>query len=311
MNKGRHGFSRINTDRSRGAMSQVPFTRMHSITFWVALLCALLAGSARSQQGPAAYPQQFAGIWKAQYQGRNFLVLDLHEEAVQLAGTIRTAGPHIDFTASGEVEKVTGDLAEPIRLKDVAIRGKYLFFVATEGSGETSRWRMEVTSPGHANLQLLDAPAGQHANPIAVVRESIFGSGPATGAIARAEVPAELRQFAGEWKTEYQGHAFITVVLKEEAGKLVGACQHSRSINWDKHGQLTIVSEELAEDQIVSATAAGKTLSLVIGNSDDPEDPVKIALTLTGADEAEGVLVGLPPDVPKQRPWLFKRTASQ
>jgi hypothetical protein len=291
-------------------MTRVSSTALLRGLLFSAVLGTCFVGFAVSQQGPNTYPQQFVGIWRAQYQGRDFLLLNLHEEAVQLAGTIRRAEVHIDLAGSGDVDNVRGDLNEPVRLRQVGIKGQDLFFVLTEPGGQTTQWRMEVTSPGRANLQLLTLPQGQHANPIAIVRESIFGPAPPPAASRSTELPADLHQFIGEWKTEYQGHAFLTLVLREEGGKLVGACQHSRSINWDKRGQLTIVSEELADDEIVSATAAGKTLSLVIGNSDDPDDPVKIALTLTSADEAQGVLLGLPPDVSKQRPWLFRRTAT-
>ena len=165
---------------------------------------------------------------------------------------------------------------------------------------------MEITNPGVGLLQRMGVP---DAKPISIARETIFGLTTAPGPNVHVETPADLQQFAGEWKTEHAGHAFITLILREQGGKLVGNCRHSRSINWDKHGELTIVSEELAEDDVLSATASGTTLSLVIANAEDPDTPVKIALTLTSSDQAQGVLLDLPSDVPRQKPWVFRRTS--
>ena len=256
----------------------------------------VLAGTAGGQVAPKsqAYPQQFVGIWKSPDPEHSTLVLNLHEEGVQLAGTLAVATP------------AAGGSAAPPKIAGAKISGPYLLFEGPDEHGTAAQWRMEVMNPGVGLLQRMEVPGS---NPISIARETIFGLTTAPGPNVHVDTPADLQQFAGEWKTEHASRAFITLVLREQGGKLVGSCRHSRSINWDKHGELTLVSEELTEDDVLSASTLGKTLSLVIANAEDPDTPVKIALTLTSADQAQGVLLDLPSDVPRQKPWLFQRTS--
>ena|SRR5215471_2058590 len=118
----------------------------------------------------------------------------------------------------------------------------------------------------------------------------------------------ELGMFAGAWKTEFHGQAFIVLHLREKEQKLVGSCTHSRSINWGRDGELTIVSDEMTEDKVIDARLTESRLVVNIANSESPEDIVTIELKLTGKDKAEGRLLELPPDAPKLKPWLFKRS---
>lgn len=118
----------------------------------------------------------------------------------------------------------------------------------------------------------------------------------------------DLGSFAGTWKTEFHGQSFIILHLREKEEKLVGSCSHSRSINWGRDGELTIVSEEMSDDKILDARLTGSRLVVKIANAESPEDIVTIELKLTGKDQAEGRLLDLPPDAPRLKPWLFKRS---
>lgn len=118
----------------------------------------------------------------------------------------------------------------------------------------------------------------------------------------------DLAAFAGTWKTEFHGQSFIILHLREKEQKLVGSCSHSRSINWGRDGELTIVSEEMADDKVLDARLIDSKLVVKIANAESPEDIVTIELKLTGEDQAEGRLLDLPPDAPKLKPWLFKRS---
>ena len=114
--------------------------------------------------------------------------------------------------------------------------------------------------------------------------------------------------FAGTWKTEFHRQAFIILRLRETEQKLVGSCSHSRSINWGRDGELTIVSEEMADDKVLDAHITDGKLLVKVANSESPEDVVTIELKLTGKNEAEGRLLNLPGDAPKAKPWIFKRS---
>jgi hypothetical protein len=118
----------------------------------------------------------------------------------------------------------------------------------------------------------------------------------------------DFKTFVGTWKTEFKGQPFIVLHLREKEQKLIGSCTHSRSINWGRDGDLTIVSDEMTDDKVLDARLADTKLVVTIANSESPEDVVTIELKLTGKDQAEGRLLKLPPDVPKQKPWLFKRS---
>ena len=119
----------------------------------------------------------------------------------------------------------------------------------------------------------------------------------------------DLKPFAGTWKAEFKGHPFLILSMREQNQQLVGTCMHSRSINWGRDGELTIVSEETTDDKILDARASGTKLVVKIANADSPEEVVTIELKLLGNDQAEGRLLNLPPDTPRQKPWLFKRVA--
>jgi hypothetical protein len=118
----------------------------------------------------------------------------------------------------------------------------------------------------------------------------------------------ELSAFAGTWKAEFHGRAFIILHLSAKEQKLVGSCSHSRSINWGRDGELTIVSDEMADDKVIEARLIQSRLVVKIANSESPEDIVTIELKLTGKDQAEGRLLNLPPDAPKLKPWVLKRS---
>ena len=135
----------------------------------------------------------------------------------------------------------------------------------------------------------------------------LLAMSPAHGQTA-AEAASGLAAFNGTWKTEFHGHAFVILHLSEKDQKLIGSCTHSRSINWGRDGELTIVSDETTEDKVLDARMSESKLVVKIANAESPEDVVTIELKLTGTDQAEGRLLNLPPDTPKQKPWLFKRS---
>lgn len=118
----------------------------------------------------------------------------------------------------------------------------------------------------------------------------------------------DLSAFAGTWKADFHGQPFIVLHLSEKERKLVGSCSHSRSINWGRDGELTIVSDEMTDDKIIDARLAQSGLVIKIANSESPEDIVTIELKLTGKDQAEGRLLNLPRDAPKLKPWVLKRS---
>src|SRR5215472_3268576 len=72
-----------------------------------AVVCLGMSGFAL--QVNAASSEAYAGIWRAEYQGKNFLVINLQDDKGNLGGTVRTMKVQIDLQGSGEVYHVSGE----------------------------------------------------------------------------------------------------------------------------------------------------------------------------------------------------------
>ncbi len=117
------------------------------------------------------------------------------------------------------------------------------------------------------------------------------------------------QRFVGTWVTKYKGQTFITIKLKSENGKLGGTCIHVDRVA-DVDGALIPSSDQFVEQEILEAKVSGNKLNLRIGG----HDSIYFELTLKGANDAEVLAVGDPPDKnspdqapPQKTPWHFQR----
>jgi hypothetical protein len=125
----------------------------------------------------------------------------------------------------------------------------------------------------------------------------------------------DLAPFAGTWEAKYKGTAFFTVHLTLTDGTLGGTSVVGERWAILEDGELIPDGSELSTHKIVEATATGKKLLLKIsGNKvgeDNSSEAVRVELTLTGRDQAEGRVVpigsnsGAPS--PQKVAWLFHR----
>lgn len=121
--------------------------------------------------------------------------------------------------------------------------------------------------------------------------------------------------FAGTWEAKYKGATFFTVHLTLANGSLSGTCVLGERWAILDDGELIPDGSELSTHKILEATATGKKLLLMIsGNKvgeDNSSEVVRVELTLTGGDQAEGRVVpigsnsGTPS--PQKKAWLFHR----
>lgn len=136
-----------------------------------AVVCLGMSGFAL--QVNAASSEAYAGTWRAEYQGKNFLVINLEEDKGNLAGTIRTMNVQIDLEGSGEVYSVSGELSEPMKLTKIHSDGKAMFFeYLEEGDTDPVHWRMELTTPGKASLDWMELPKGLKLKTIGLTKDA-------------------------------------------------------------------------------------------------------------------------------------------
>lgn len=136
-----------------------------------AVVCLGMSGFAL--QVNAASSGAYAGTWRAEYQGKNFLVINLEDDKGNLAGTIRTMNVQIDLEGSGEVYSVSGELSEPMKLTNVHCDGKAMFFeYLEEGDTDPVHWRMELTTPGKASLDWVELPKGLKLKSIGLAKDA-------------------------------------------------------------------------------------------------------------------------------------------
>ena len=124
-----------------------------------------------------------------------------------------------------------------------------------------------------------------------------------------------LALFAGTWEAKYKGTTFFTVHLTLANGTLGGTSVLGERWAILEDGELIPDGSELSTHKILEATATGKKLLLKIsGNKvgeDNSSEVVRVELTLTGGDQAEGRVVPIGSDSgtpsPQKVAWLFHR----
>jgi beta-lactamase regulating signal transducer with metallopeptidase domain len=95
------------------------------------------------------------------------------------------------------------------------------------------------------------------------------------------------RSFAGTWVGEFHGRTFLTLTLKENAGKLAGTCVHAVDMAEDANGQLIRIADKRVLDPVVDARVSGTDAVLAIGAAGDPHKVAKFDLRLIGESRAE------------------------
>lgn len=189
-----------------------------------AVVCLGVSGFAL--QVNAASSEAYAGTWRAEYQGKNFLVINLEDDKGNLAGTIRTMNVQIDLEGSGEVYSVSGELSGPMKLTNVHSDGKAMFFeYLEEGDTDSVHWRMELTTTGKANLDWVELPKGLKLKPIGLTKDvgnsgSVKNDGSTWSTVVSTTQKTEY--ILGDLKIEsdvHDGNAVRDRVLKQFSGQ--------------------------------------------------------------------------------------------
>jgi beta-lactamase regulating signal transducer with metallopeptidase domain len=137
----------------------------------LAVVCAGISGY--SFQVSTATDQTFFGTWRAEYHGKNFMVISLREEKGKMSGSIRMMNTRINLEGEGEVYDISGELSEPMNLTNMRSDGKAMFFdFLEEGDTDPVHWRMELTAPGKASVHWIELPQGLKFKPIPLARDA-------------------------------------------------------------------------------------------------------------------------------------------
>jgi hypothetical protein len=120
-----------------------------------------------------------------------------------------------------------------------------------------------------------------------------------------ASVPANLTDFAGGWRGQFQGRTFVHLNLKMVGDKLTGTCTHTVTIEKNSAGELTRVDEKQTDDQILEVRSEGKKLLLKIADNGDAQNAMECVFWLTS--KSQGNLQVLGSDGGTWKPWKLER----
>ena len=112
-----------------------------------------------------------------------------------------------------------------------------------------------------------------------------------------------FKPFVGTWEATFQKQPFFTLKLTDDAGKLVGLCDHSTGIRVDDNGSVTSVDDAHQEDRVLGARVSGNKLILTLSDGEDPSDSWDFEMNLAGPDTAEGRITGFA----EKASWLMRR----
>jgi hypothetical protein len=117
-----------------------------------------------------------------------------------------------------------------------------------------------------------------------------------------------LSLYAGSWIGMFQGHAWITIKLNEQAGAISGTLERPRSVNFQDSGELKSVSDERVTDGVQNAVLQGDGLLLTVK---DPEsnEIFHYVMRLMSVNTAELKMsqMAMQPGMAKPRPWMLSR----
>ena len=118
-----------------------------------------LASAQHFTPATATNAKQFAGTWKASFQGNAFLTIALVIEGNKLVGTVSHA--NIELNKAGELTKAEANESEdPDPITDLRVNGNVLRITAksTDGSEDSIQSEMRLIAVNEADLRMVVPP---------------------------------------------------------------------------------------------------------------------------------------------------------
>ena len=113
------------------------------------ILAVVVAGVALAGQAAGG---PMAGTWRAQFEGRTFITLDLKSVNGTITGVISLGDVQVD--KQGALTRVSEPQRPPTLIFDLTQTGSTLRFAVKDGN-DTDRFELRVLDPGRAELRML------------------------------------------------------------------------------------------------------------------------------------------------------------
>ena len=126
------------------------------------MFLTILVGLASAQQfapATAENAKQFAGTWKAQFQGKPFMTVKIGFKGDKLVGTVSHAD--IEVNDAGELTKAeANETADPDPITDAVVNGDLLRVTtkSEDGSGNGLQFDLKLVAKDEASLRLVVPP---------------------------------------------------------------------------------------------------------------------------------------------------------
>lgn len=106
----------------------------------------------------ATNAKQFVGVWKASFQGKPFLTVNLTTDGNKLAGNVSHAD--IELNKTGELTKAEASDGDPDPITDARVNGDTLQITtkSTDGSEDSIEAEMKLLANNEADFRLLAPP---------------------------------------------------------------------------------------------------------------------------------------------------------
>ncbi|HYL10594.1 MAG TPA: hypothetical protein VEU31_07645 [Candidatus Acidoferrales bacterium] len=157
--------SRLAKGRSRDSIPRFLVSRRAAIAFLCLGVAWLTSSAAPRLQAPQnkpdpvrdappqkPEPRDFAGTWKASFEGKTFTVVTLKIVDGKLAGTL--ASGEVDLSEDGEVSHVNQEAGEPRSIFDAQLTGQILSFKEKDGE-DVNSLEMKLTGANAAELKYI------------------------------------------------------------------------------------------------------------------------------------------------------------
>jgi len=236
-------------------------------------------------------PRAFLGVWHGEFQGEQFVTLNLKSEGNRVTGTMSDFDIRID--SSGNVLEATPGTGGGWEIVEARLFNGALHMKCKEGeTGEIDAFGLKLSDGGKAELELVTPPGDPAPKPLILTRE------PAKHEGANAGGEHKRQAFLGTWRGLFNGKTYLLLSLNEADNKLAGAVSVG-AFGINESGQVTRVKAEADPRDAVpisNGKLEGDFLSFS-GKTPDGRSDVLFQMRLAGENAAElkCILVPAPP----------------
>ena len=249
-------------------------------------------------------PRAFLGAWHGEFQGEQFVNLNLKSQGNRVTGTMSDFDVRID--SSGNILEATPGTGGGWEIVEARLYNGALHMKCKDAeTGEIDAFGLTLIDGGKAELELVSPPGNPAPKPLTLTRE------PAKNEGANAGGEHDRRAFLGAWRGQFNGKTYILLTLKEADDTLAGTVSVG-GFGINDSGQVARVKEEANPRDAVpisNARLEGALLSFS-GRTPDGGSDVLFQMKLEGGNAAELKCIlapAPPPGTPEGSWWKLVR----